>query len=60
MCTQAAGWASLTVRGGVALTRWATLGAAVENVWDGAFTPYGAGAPAPGINVLGMLRLRSR
>jgi hemoglobin/transferrin/lactoferrin receptor protein len=59
-CTQADGWASLAVRGGLALTPSITVGAAVENVWNGAYTPYGSGYPAPGVNVVGMLRVRSR
>lgn len=59
-CTQVDGWASLTVRGGYGITSWATIGAAVENVWNGAYVPYGAGFPAPGVNVMGMLRVRGR
>ncbi|MFO0648959.1 MAG: TonB-dependent receptor [Polyangiales bacterium] len=59
-CTQVDGWASLTLRGGVAVTPSVVVGAAVENVWNGAFTPYGAGYPASGTNVVGMLRFRAR
>lgn len=59
-CTEVSGWASLAVRGGWNITHWATVGAAVENVWNGAYTPYGSGYPAPGVNVVGMLRLRAR
>lgn len=59
-CTAAPGWSSLTVRGGYALGERVIVGAAVENVWDAAYTPYGAGFPAPGINLVGMLRLRAR
>lgn len=59
-CPQVDGWASLAVRGGWNITPWATVGAAVENVWNGAYTPYGSGFPAPGVNVVGMLRLRAR
>ena len=58
-CTQVDGWASLTLRGGVAVTPSVVVGAAVENVWNGAYTPYGAGFPAPGVNVVGMVRLRT-
>jgi hemoglobin/transferrin/lactoferrin receptor protein len=59
-CSEVAGWVSMNVRGGWNIRPWITVGAAVENVWNGAFTPYGAGFPAPGVNVLGMLRLRAR
>ncbi len=59
-CTQVDGWASLTLRGGVAVTPSVIVGAAVENVWNGAFTPYGAGYPAAGTNVVGMIRFRAR
>lgn len=59
-CAQVDGWVSMNVRGGWNITRWITLGAAVENVWNGAYTPYGAGYPAAGVNVVGMLRLRAR
>lgn len=59
-CTQADGWASLALRGGFAVTPAVLVGAAVENVWNGAYTPYGSGYPAPGVNVVGMVRLRAR
>lgn len=59
-CSQVDGWVSMSVRGGWNITRWATVGAAIENVWNGAFTPYGAGYPAAGVNVVGMIRLRAR
>lgn len=59
-CTQADGWASLALRGGFAVTPAVLVGAAVENVWNSAYTPYGSGYPAPGVNVVGMVRLRAR
>lgn len=59
-CGQVDGWASLTLRGGVSVTPSVVVGAAVENVWNGAFTPYGAGYPASGTNVVGMVRFRAR
>ncbi len=59
-CRQVDGWASLTLRGGVSVTPSVVVGAAVENVWNGAFTPYGAGYPASGTNVVGMVHFRAR
>lgn len=58
-CAQVDGWGSLAVRGGFLPRPWITLGVGVENVWNGAYTPYGAGFPAPGVNVVGMVRLRT-
>ncbi|MBL8605357.1 MAG: TonB-dependent receptor [Myxococcales bacterium] len=59
-CTQVDGWSTLSLRGGYLVTPWLTVGAAVENVTHNAYTPYGGGFPGPGLNVIGMLRLRAR
>lgn len=55
-CAEVAGYASVALRGGAQLHARFTLAAAIENVFDTAYTPYGWGLPAPGVNVVVALR----
>jgi outer membrane receptor protein involved in Fe transport len=59
MCTSVDGYATFAVRGGVQVHRNFVVAAAVENVFNAAFTPFGGGFPGAGINALLSLRVRS-
>ncbi len=59
-CTEVPSYGVFAVRAGLEAREGVTLGVAVENVIDRAYTPYSAGQPGAGRNVLASLRLSTR
>jgi hemoglobin/transferrin/lactoferrin receptor protein len=58
-CAQVDGYVAFALRGGVRPHRLVTVAAAIENLLDTAYTPFGGGYPAPGVSANFMLRVAS-
>ncbi|MBI5517736.1 MAG: TonB-dependent receptor [Deltaproteobacteria bacterium] len=58
-CTEVPGYGAVGLRAGAHLHPRLTLSTALENVFDSAYTPYGAGLPAPGLNLVVALRAQT-
>jgi hemoglobin/transferrin/lactoferrin receptor protein len=58
-CAQVDGYVTFALRGGVHPHRLITVAAAVENLLDTPFTPFGGGYPAPGLSANFMVRVAS-
>ncbi len=58
-CTQVDGYVAFALRGGVRPHRLITVAAAVENLLDTAYTPFGGGYPAAGVSANFMVRVAS-
>lgn len=56
-CREVPGWSTVALRVGAQLGRHVTAAAAVENLFDRAYTPHGAGFTAPGRNVMALVRV---